>query len=422
MDRLMKARCRLMTQEPFYGHFCINMRWIKSDFGWLPEQQRTMGVRIVDGGIIECLWYEPFVNKLSLEELYAVIQHEIEHIVRLHCVRVGGRHPRAWNIAADFTVNGVRERPRIGYKDTADKYIVPMADEICWIPQGWPVDETAEYYYDRLEKEYTYLFANGDGDSESEGSGESDGDGSGDGDDKKKGKGKGKNGRGGGDKFKMLDDHSVWNQSTVSADEARQLVKSMAMDAAEKSQGKVPGHMQSLIEKLNEPIIYWKDLLKQYIGRYVGGSRQTYSRRSRRRDEFGIPGVSHRAASLVNVILDTSGSIGTSELQQFFSEIEQISVRSKVMLLQWDHAFQGFQQYKRHSWKELKVNGRGGTDMAAPIQWLIENGQIADVQIMLTDGYCNWHDPCDFPMITVITTNETTAPSWGHTVRLDKFQ
>lgn len=431
-DKLMKARCRLMTREPWYGHIAMSMTWIPSQMSWRPEPRRTMGVRIVNSCDIQCLYYPPFVDKLTIKELYAVVQHEIEHIVRCHCVRIGHRNPEAWNIAVDMTVNGTRKNPRIGYKEpSSNKVIVPMEGNIVWIPEDWPHDETGEEYYDRLEKKQKQMGptcpncgrpqSGAKGKGKGRGKGKPD-DASGDGED-----GQcpscGQTGESysyGGVSGKPMDDHSVWNQSDVSADEARQVIKDVVDQATQKCQGHVPGHLVAAIEALAKPVVRWREILRHYLGRHVGNRRTTYSRRNRRHRRFGIPGVSHHAAATVNVIVDTSGSIGKRELEQFFAEIDAIASRAKVRVLQWDHAFQGYDLYRRGDWKKFNVHGRGGTDMAAPVEWLVENQLVADVQVMLTDGYCNYADEKPFPMITVITTPEgtTNGPGWGHEVRM----
>ncbi len=156
--KLMKARCRLMTREPWYGHIAMSMIWVPSNMPWMPEYRRTMGVRIVNGGEIQCIYYPPFVEKLTIKELFAVIQHEIEHIVRVHCIRVGARDPEAWNIAADMTVNGRKNSPRIGYREsTTSEIIVPLKGQIVWIPEDWQQDGTSEAFYDKLEKQQKAL-------------------------------------------------------------------------------------------------------------------------------------------------------------------------------------------------------------------------------------------------------------------------
>jgi predicted metal-dependent peptidase len=216
---------------------------------------------------------------------------------------------------------------------------------------------------------------------------------------------------------KLLDSHWIWDTSETNEDEARQIVNSMVQNAISKNQGSIPGHLLDAVQALSKPVVRWRELLRRYLGQHVGNRRPTLARRNRRNDSFGVKGVSHHAAATVNVIVDTSGSIGQEELGKFFAEIDAISSRAKTSVLQWDHEFQGFAQYRRGNWKKFKVNGRGGTDMAAPYKWLEDNGKIADVQIMLTDGHCNWADSKGYPVITCITT-EQSGPDWGHVVRL----
>ena len=418
-DRLMNTRCRLMTREPWYGHIAMSMTWIPSQMPWMPEYKRTMGVRIVNGGDIQCLYYPGFVRKLLVEELFAVIQHEIEHIVRVHCIRIGHRNPEAWNLVADMTVNGSKSNPRIGYDDPGtNKLILPLNGNIVWIPDDWPKDETSEYYYDRLEKQERRRrcpsCGKPIGGRQKKEEKEDDCSSCGQNDDGQYSFG--------GISGKSVDDHSIWNQSDVSEDEARQIIKDVVDQATEKSQGNVPGHLVGAIENLSKPVVRWRELLRHYLGKHVGNQRKTYSRRNRRRNWFGVPGISHHAAANVCVIIDTSGSIGKRELEQFFAEIDAISSRAKVFVLQWDAKFQGYAKYRRGDWKKFKVHGRGGTDMAAPVQWLIDNRLVADVQVMLTDGYTGWIDEhsVKFPFITVITTPEGTTndPEYGSVVRM----
>lgn len=377
-DKLMKARCRLMTREPWYGHIAMNMTWINSSMSWLEEPDRTMGVRIVNSEV-QCIYYQPFVESLSVEELYTVVQHEIEHIIRCHCIRVSHRDPEIWNIAADMCVNGPESSPRVGYIGQNGPV---FPGKPIWIPKNWDKDLTAEEYYEKL--------INGQ-----ETNDKTIGDMSGG----------------------LIDNHSTWSQTDVSLDEVKQIVKNLVQDATLKCQGYYPGHLSTSIAALSDPIVRWCDVLKRYIGRHTGNSRQTYSRVNRRRQQFGTKGKSHHASSQVNVIVDTSGSISDSDLEQFFAEVDSISSRSKVWLLQWDYDFAGYSKYRRGDWRKLVINGRGGTDMAKPIEWLCNNGCIRDVQIMLTDGHCNYASIKNFPYICVITSDRP-GPDWGCTIRM----
>lgn len=378
-DKVMSTRCRLMICEPFYGHMSIGITWIPHEMAWKPVEERTMGVRIVNGGDIQCLYYPPFVDSLSIEQLYGVIQHELEHLIRCHCTRVGNRDNRLWNIAADMAVNGKRSNPKIGFKDSKGDLILPLDGEIVWIPEEWHSDQTTEYYYELLNDNQE---SNADG--------------------------------------RVIDDHDVWSQSESSADEIRQIVKNVVTDAIEKAQGKIPNHVQNIISQLNQPVVMWQQMLRYYIGRRSGNRRYTYSRRNRKRRIFGLKGTSRHATSDINIIIDTSWSITAEELQQFFTEIEAISHKCDIWLLQWDDQFRGYDRYRRGDWRKITLNGRGGTDMAAPLEWLCANQVVKDLQIMLTDGYCNYSDPKEFDYICVITTDDdkTQRPTWGNVINM----
>jgi predicted metal-dependent peptidase len=474
-DNLSKARCRLTVREPWYGSFAIMMDWKRDLMTYMEEGRRTMGVRIMDNGRVECVYNPDFVAKLSVEQAYAIVKHEIEHIVRLHPVRRGDRHPLAWNIVADMSVNGKRSNPICIYKENS-RITIP-GENCVWKPEDWEDNATTEHYYDMLPKEEeqqqcqtcggTGKASGGGGDQDEDegddgedennegggegeedkeeqgkGQGDSDGDGQGDQDqnqgggggsdsqDQKDGNGKGKpcpdcggsgcSGGGGYSQYgEMVDNHDFWDQSTMSQDEARQLVKDMVEQASAKAQGHTPGHLQQAIEELNDPIVRWREIVRQFLGRHVGNRRKTFARRNRRIDKFGVKGVSHHAAATLGVIVDTSGSIGNEELKQFFGEIEALSARAKIWILQWDHAFQGLDmKYRRGDWKKIKIKGRGGTDMIAPIKYTMEQGLPADAVVMLTDGYCQYPDTAPpFPMIICITT-EQEGPSWASNVRI----
>jgi predicted metal-dependent peptidase len=417
-EKLMAARCRLMTREPWYGHMAMSMEWHESDMSWIEDENaRTIGVRITSKGIPECYYYKRWVESQSLKEIYGAVQHVIGHLVRLHCLRTGNRDMGLWGKATDMVVNGKRQDPRVGYKDNG-RLTLPDTDMV-FIPNQWPDDATAEQYYLKLEKDSPPQKGKNKGKGQGQGQGQG-----GQGQQQGNGKGKPGNKPGGGtndDGSKQVDDHSIWNQSNISEDQARQIVHDMVVSAADKSQGHVPGNLAEIIKALSKPIVHWREIIRQWLGNHVGNKRKTYSRRDRRREEFGRPGISHHAAARVSVIVDTSGSISTKELEQFFAEIDMISTRAKVMVLQWDHAYQGHGWYRRGDWKNFQVNGRGGTDMSAPVDWLEENQLVGDACICLTDGECNWPSKRKFPYLAVITRSSSygSEPEWGTVIHLD---
>ena len=213
----------------------------------------------------------------------------------------------------------------------------------------------------------------------------------------------------------------MWSETEVSEDEARQIIHERAKDASEKAQGHTPGHLKEAIDQLAKPIVRWRELFRQWISKNIGNRRKTYSRVDRRQGTFGTKGISHHACSDALIIVDTSGSISKKELSQFFAEIEAVAVRARLSILQFDAAPQGYTpRYRRGDWKTYSVSGGGGTDLNLAFKYAEENGIMASVCILLTDGYTSWPAPRPYPTVFCITTPEgsSAAPEWGTVVRL----
>lgn len=435
-DKLIRARSRLMTLKPWYGHMAMSMRWKSSTMHWIKNPlERTMGVHFESSGIINALYYEPWVEQQSLEQLFGAVEHMVNHLVRLHTLRSSHKHPEVWNVATDMAVNGHKSDPHIGYSDYKQETIMPV-EGMVYTPEDWTDTESAEYYYRTIVEEQEEQQNQEDqNQEEGQGSGQGSGQG-GEGDQEQEGQGEGQGGQeegqeeGGGGQGSGLsyqsgnhggagvDNHEIWDMSQISEDDARQIVKNMVNEASEKTQGDVPGNLAESIERLRKPIVKWRQVLRGIIGRNIGSQRKTWSRLHRRYG-WGHKGISRHAAATCTVIVDTSGSINTAELEQFFAEIESIAYRAKVMVLQWDAAFQGFDKYRRGDWKNITANGRGGTDMAQPFHWIEENNQVGDLNILLTDGETRWPAPRKYPTAFVITQDSVPAPEWGETVWMD---
>ena len=449
IDKLMAARTRLLVINPFYGRVVMECDFIPSEMAWTEEEKRSMGIRLHDNRA-EILFYRPWVDKSTLRDIYVRLMHCVEHLLRLHIVRGRDLNQKIWGIATDMSVNGKKSDPHIAYVRDGKTYLPP---ETIYCPHEWDDKDPAEVYYERLLKEMP------PDPSQEQGQGGGQGQG--------KGKGKGKNqqqGGGGGqgqgqgqnqqqgdddqnqnqgnnkkDKpsgqdlnSDTMDDHSTWHQSNTSEDEARQLVRSVVNNVKEKGIGDVPGHLVEILKQLDKPIVHWTELFKQWKARHVGNKRLTYSRANRRNEAFGVKGISHRAACSANIIVDTSGSIGTAELEKFFAEIDAMSSSTKIFVLQWDAGFQGYTPYRKGDWKTFKIGGRGGTDIAAPVQWLEENKVLREVMVMFTDGQVfGWADERPWPMVTVITDKKNVnagaknskkdgGPNWGYTLFLNE--
>ena len=378
-EKLADARCLLLSSQPVYGFAALNIIWRPS------TEVETMGVRLIKGFQFECIYNIDFVLSLDLYELAFVICHEIEHIVRAHCIRRYDVDSTLYNIACDYTIHGHKSKPKIGLsEEQGERVRIPLEDQICWIPDNWNPNLTAEEYYALLVDN-----ANDNG--------------------------------------KPIDDHTVWD-SDLPVEEVERAISDYIRSVQSQSTGIMPGHWKIHLTETITRTVPWNVLLRRFISN-LSRKRTSTLRRSRRRDIFGAPGKVRQNNRRVTVVVDVSGSVSESLLEKFFGELDSCTDHAQLDLLLWDSAFQGFyKDYKSKDWRErVKLTGRGGTDMAAPIVWLNEKGIRSDCRIIFTDGYCNWQKKEDtkIPTIALIygksemsTGGRWSSPEWIQAIHM----
>jgi predicted metal-dependent peptidase len=113
--------------------------------------------------------------------------------------------------------------------------------------------------------------------------------------------------------------------------------------------------------------------------------------RPSRRFGFEQMGSRYDFITRILVAVDTSGSVGSEELGRYFNiittffkyGIQQVD----VLLFDWD--IQGdvmkLDEAKKRK-QEFKVQGRGGTNFQAPVDYLAKHPEY-DGMVVITDGY-----------------------------------
>lgn len=382
MGKMDRARGFLIAQEPWYGHFAIQMEWESSTALKMP----TMGVMICQDGKIKCLWHPMFVMTRTIFMLASAIKHEIEHIVRLHPVRRDDRNNDKWNIATDMTINGSKSERNIAIKEDSESMgVLPFSEEegvsLVWRPDRFSAEASAEELYEMLEDQGGGTCSGGQPS----------------------------------DQQKPFDDHDSWEDSAVTPEHARQIVQGMT-DSATKSCGKSPGNLKAALKDLNAPIVNWRHQFRTVFGRSVGKTRRVLSKLDRRRPVFGRPGKTRRGSGKAFIICDTSGSVSSAEFEQFFSEIDgSICQNVQVSILQWDDQKDVadanlkdiyWPLYRRGQWKQIERIGGGGTNMDEAVEYAAKSGLLrgSDILVVFTDGYTPWFEgDIGIPIINVIT-------------------
>ena len=387
---------------------CNKFKYFRSALmALVPKKSEGLGTfGVTDDGVL--LWDPKMVDQWSVEEIAAVLIHEVSHLLRKH----GSRRdrlkidPMLWNRAADAEINDDLYDARLklpSFKNadgSVDRPIVPQTHK-----PKLPTGLTAEEYVRLLEKE-----------------------------DKKNGGGKGKPGPGNPDPHAACgwcgsgagrplpgEGDAKGNSKGRSEVQLEQVRRSVAEDVrreAAKGQGRVAAGWVRWAEGTLKPAkVRWQDklgrLTRAAVAYKAGAVDYKFTHPSRRQAGLGYgPGVPILPAlrapvPKIAVVQDTSGSMGTEELSAGLPEVDAIlkGVGGSVTFIACDAAVHTMQPV-RH-WKELLklMKGGGGTDFCPAFEALEKKrNDRPDVVVFITDGYGSFPTkPPPFKVIWLLT-------------------
>ena len=109
--------------------------------------------------------------------------------------------------------------------------------------------------------------------------------------------------------------------------------------------------------------------------------------------------------------VDTSGSIGTKELEQFAGEISAICEEVQpetIHVVYCDAAVQDVQEFGPSDPLELEPKGGGGTDFRPVFEWVDNKDITPACLIYLTDLDCSsYPDPPAYPVLWATDSGDT---------------
>lgn len=407
----------LLKKEPFYAYLLVKMH------KKIERSVPIAGVAVVNGDIHLFINPERY-TAFTKSERIAILKHEVLHVILIHYLRRKDRDPELFNIAADIAINQLIN---------TEHYKLP---NICLYPHHYnlPEDKSAEEYYKilfqrneeikipeellntlgKLLSECSHCNGtgnepqNGQGQQEDEGQGNqgnpcSSCGGSGKSQSKGQGQGKGK-GEGSGSRAPAFAGmHPTWDRSTeISEDVAEAIVRSMVQEAYDKSQGNVPGEISALISNLLTSKINWRAIFRNFVARQRHTNKKHTWKRPNRRLDRQVMGYKKTKKLHVYVFIDTSGSVGSKELEMFNGELQKMyEAGTEITVIECDAAIQNIYQYTKNI--EPTFKGRGGTDFRPPFEHVLNNNLRPDAIIYLTDGYGSAPASCPFPVLWVLT-------------------
>jgi predicted metal-dependent peptidase len=360
--KLSAARTALLIDAPFFGELCLRLRLVERPD--LPPPSTFA----VDGRNI---FYNPaFVDKISSNEVKFVLAHEVMHCVYEHMSRRGDRNPKKWNIAGDYSINGVLIQsgftmPKGGLYEPA--FDGKSADEIYSLLPDPPPDGGGGSGPGPLDQ----VMDGTEGEAESIA--------------------------------------TEWKIATIQAANSAKMA------------GKLPESLKRLVDELITPKVDWRDQLRRFI---TEKSRDDYTwmRPNRRYAAMNLflPSLYSETMGRLVVAIDTSGSISDDILQAFGSEIKAAHIASRpseLINIYCDARVNHVDTFGPSEELHFDMHGGGSTDFNPPFGHVDEHNLKPACFIYLTDGYGPFPpSPPDYPVLWVMTTDVT--PPWGEVIRI----
>lgn len=389
LTKLQAARTRLILEKPFLGTLVLHLPLIEAD----PQWCKTTAISP------KSLFYNhEYIEGLNIEETQFVLAHEALHCALVHFNRREQRHKMRWDVACDYAINPIL---------LAEKLIAPRGILYEKSFEGMTAEEIYPYVAEHPEEgpmDQHLDDDQGKGDAplphpqQAEGNAPT-------------------KGQGGGAKPKALNTDekdrlkTQWQQRCASAAQ-------MALQS-----GKLSAGLTRLLDHLLQAQLPWRMLLARFISQ-TARDDYSYTRPSSRRGDPAIfPSLRSAQINLV-VIVDSSGSIQTEELREFFAEINAIKgfVRARVLLHSCDSALAAAGPWIYEPWEDFvsvdAITGGGGTDFRPAFTWAQQLSPTPDLLVYFSDANGPFPNAApDFPVLWLIK-GKTPVP-WGQRVQLN---
>jgi predicted metal-dependent peptidase len=285
-----------------------------------------------------------FVNPLTVKQIMFLLAHEAMHYMLAHALRRKHRDHRAWNVACDKVINDTLIDAKVGE----------------FIDGGVTLHDARNYAAEELYDE-------NDNDSGG-GIGSDIGDPS-------------------------DDDGNPLDEAQIHQLEAQAKIEAIQSAKAAKATGKLPAAVERIIEEMLVVKTPWHQILERFMqGKVKDG--YSWQRPNRRFMAAGmyLPGVDYTPKMGEIVIgVDTSGSIGQKELDEFNAHINRIletCLPEKVTVLYCDSQINASTEYTPDDFPiRLTPHGGGGTSFKPVFDWVRDYDGDVEVVVYLTDGY-----------------------------------
>ena len=375
---IAKARAGLIVDQPFFASLLLPMPIGETD------QVETFAT---DG---ESIVYNPkWAETLTSQEITFVLAHETLHCVFDHMGRREARTHNRWNQAADYIINDILTKEKIGV-----------------MPKGGLLDSNLVLRGNgTAEGVYKLLPASSE---------------------------KNQAGKPGGALDKVLDAGSKSlkvdsktgkvsvspgapvDAATKAEKSADMKVKVIQATNAARMCGKLSAGMERLVSELVKPVIDWRDVLRRFVSDRAKVD-YSFSKPKRRflGEDLYLPSLTGEKMGVLAVAVDCSGSVDVKLLNKFSAEVNAIREDvhpSRIDVVYFDSKVLRAETFESDAQVELKPCGGGGTAFSPVFEYINAMPDQPIACVFLTDLECNdFGPPPAYPVLWAVLEGKRPA-------------
>lgn len=347
-DTLARAKACLILDQPFFASLLLGME-LKKDASIPTAGTDGKGIR-----------YNPaWLNAMPVSEVTFVLAHEVMHCVFEHMYRRGTKDKMKYNIAADFVINDLLVKDKVGSMPKGGLHSPAL------VAKG---GGTTEGVYD--------LLPDSDKDKQA--------------------------GQPGGP-MDLVEDASGDTAEQAKA-EAEMRVKVIQAANAAKMCGALSKNVERLVKDITATKTDWRAVLRRFFTERAKVD-WSFAKPKRRfmAEDLCLPSLVGEQLGEVVFAVDCSGSITEELLNRFGTEVKAVvqdTNPSKVHILYFDSEVVKHVTFEKGSEVTLKACGGGGTAFS-PIWKFVEKLNVLPAAcVVLTDLECSDFGKCpDYPVL-----------------------
>ena len=339
------------------------------------------------------------------EEVNGLILHENLHIGLRHLIHnidLFRENRKLGNMAADYVVNDM-------IVSLKDKTIAKLPEGGCYDPKYHNMNMREVYRLlkeEQEEKQKQGGSGSGEGEPQGEGSGYS------------------------------FDEHDIDGEGSandMTPEEAKALEARIDRAVREGAllAGRLGVELPRAVTDLLTPKVDWREALREFVTSSCKGKDEYTWRKFNRRllpNDMYLPTVEDESIGEIVVAIDTSGSIGQEQINEFATELVSICevvTPDAIRILWWDtmvHGEQVFTDNYTNIGQMLKPLGGGGTRVSCVSEYINRKDVKAEAVLVFTDGYVESEPDWGIqaPTLWLITENDSWYPPVGKKVTIKK--